>query len=178
MQTQRDRTCSLSAAPRKPQRRKSQSIVTRCHIEMRRAAQRRHTPLPGSRRCRRTLADHRHFMLLRGMVARDGVEPPTPAFSDHKQQALPTTYKSRETAEVLANTMRLVHLLTEPAGERGRIPSPKCKTHFARYLDGKPEAILGKPRLQAGKSQTRCRSVLLASCCARAAHHRVGSPRP
>lgn len=50
------------------------------------------------------------------MVARDGIEPPTPAFSDHKQRALPTTYKSRETAEVLGKTYKLIQLLTGIAG--------------------------------------------------------------
>jgi len=49
------------------------------------------------------------------MVARDGVEPPPPAFSVVKQQALPTTYKSRETAEVLGNTCRPAQLLTRIA---------------------------------------------------------------
>jgi hypothetical protein len=49
------------------------------------------------------------------MVARDGVEPPTPAFSDPKSQALPTTYKSRETAEVLADTSKFLRLLTRIA---------------------------------------------------------------
>lgn len=52
---------------------------------------------------------------LLNMVARDGVEPPTPAFSDPKQQALPTTYKPRETAEVLANTGTLDQMLTKVA---------------------------------------------------------------
>ena len=46
------------------------------------------------------------------MVARDGIEPPTPAFSDERQQALTTTYKSRETAEVLGNTCNAWQLLT------------------------------------------------------------------
>jgi len=45
-------------------------------------------------------------------VARDGIEPPTPAFSDLQQQALSTTYKSRETAEVLGNTYKMHQLLT------------------------------------------------------------------
>jgi hypothetical protein len=48
------------------------------------------------------------------IVARDGVEPPMPAFSVLKQQALPT-YKSRETAEVLANASKLFQMLTRVA---------------------------------------------------------------
>jgi len=49
------------------------------------------------------------------MVARDGAEPPTPAFSDVEQQALPTTYKSRETAEVPGNSCKPTQLLTRIA---------------------------------------------------------------
>ena len=49
------------------------------------------------------------------MVARDGIEPPPPAFADPQQQALSTTYKSRETAEVLGNTRKLRQLLTRTA---------------------------------------------------------------
>ena len=49
------------------------------------------------------------------LVARDGIEPPPPAFADPQQQALSTTYKSRETAEVLGNTRKLRQLLTRTA---------------------------------------------------------------
>ena len=53
------------------------------------------------------------------MVARDGIEPPTPAFSDPQQQVLSTTYKSRETAEILGNTYKTQQLLTGIADRAG-----------------------------------------------------------
>jgi hypothetical protein len=64
------------------------------------------------------------------MVARDGVEPPTPAFSDVKQQALLATYKSWETAEVLGNTCRPTQLLPRIAD---RPPLPRHATWHASF---------------------------------------------
>jgi hypothetical protein len=41
---------------------------------------------------------------LKIMVARDGVEPPTPAFSDLSQPTLSTTYRFAGDCQILANT--------------------------------------------------------------------------
>ena len=43
---------------------------------------------------------------LKNMVARDGVEPPTPAFSDLSQPDLSTTYRFAGDCQVPANTWK------------------------------------------------------------------------
>jgi hypothetical protein len=68
------------------------------------------------------------MQVIENMVARDGVEPPTPAFSVVKQQALPRTYKLRETAEVLGRTCNTEQLLTGIADRENR-SAPVQKTY-------------------------------------------------